>query len=236
MKRVAVVILVLLGSAEAAARTGLTDAPSIRHQHLLRKARHEITPAVGVTLGDAYARNLMMQLGYTYHITDWIGVGAEFSYGVAFKTALTEGIESEVTRDPEWQANHPAQSYQLPRSGLNILALARATLVPLSGKLVLFRKFLGYADFHVNVGGGLAMMKGYGGLDDETGFAILVGGGFRFFPMKWWSVNFDVNDYMIPRTVNRPNTGSGGDKEFTQNPAFVFGVSFFLPTAAQTGI
>ncbi|MBM4396993.1 MAG: outer membrane beta-barrel domain-containing protein [Deltaproteobacteria bacterium] len=236
MKRIAVAIVVLLAASHVYAKTGLTDAPSIRHQHMLRKARHEITPAIGATLGDAYARNLMLQLGYTYHITDWIGVGAEFSYGVAFKTALTEGIESEVTGDPEWQKVHTGEKYQLARTGLNVLALAKVTLVPFSGKLVLFRKFLGYADVHINVGGGMAMVKGHGGLSDETSFAILVGGGFRFFPMKWWSVNFDVNDYMVPRIVSRAATGSGGDKTFSQNPAFMFGVSFFLPTGSSVGI
>jgi len=62
-----------------------------------------------------------------------------------------------------------------------------------------------------------------------------VGGGFRFFPMNWWSVNLDVSDYMVPRVLNRAATGTPTEKKFTQNPAFLFGVSFFMPTAPGRG-
>ena len=235
MRRILVCVMMLLGSGDAWAKTGLTDAPSIRHQQLLRKARHELTPAIGATMNDTYCRNMLIQLGYVYHITDWIGVGAEFSYGVGFKTALTSQIESEVTRDPEWLEKNAGAKYQLGRTGLNILALAKAAIVPFSGKIVLFRNFGAYVDFHVNLGGGLAMVKGYGGLDDSTTYAVLVGGGFRFFPMNWWSVNLDVSDYMVPRVLNRAATGTPTEKKFTQNPAFLFGVSFFMPTAPGRG-
>jgi outer membrane beta-barrel protein len=237
MKRIAIVLLVLLGSADAFAKVSvLADAPSVRRQNLLRKSRHEITPSFGVTMGDTFTRSFLFQVGYQYHVLDWLGIGAEFGYAASMKTALTEGIEREVARDPEWQAANPGQSYEMPRTGLQMLALAKASFTPLSGKLVLFRKFLGYVDMHVDVGGGMAKVQGLGKAEGATTFAVLVGGGFRFFPTRMLSVNLDVRDYMVPRKLNQPSNGKPAESKLTQNALFLLGVSFFLPTQNEIGL
>lgn len=236
MKRLAIGLLVLLGSVDASAKvSSLADAPSVRHNVLLHKGRHEINPQFGLTFADPYTQSVVLGIGYLYHITDWVGIGAEFSYGVGIKTKLAQGIEREVTRDPEWKGLHPGQTYEMGRTGLNVLGIVEASFTPLSGKLVLFRKFMGYADFHVNVGVGFASVKGYGVLDSKITYALMVGGGFRLFPHKAVSVNVDVKDYMVPRVVNQPVTSKSGSTKFTQNPTFLLGVSVFLPLANETG-
>lgn len=226
MKRIAIILLMMVVSLEAEAKmAGLADAPSIRHQTLIRKGRHELTPAFGITVGKAYNLDMVFQASYQYHFTDWLAAGIEIGYGgVSFKTGLTKGIEAEGrrTEDPN--------TYAVARSGLGLLALAKASLTPLAGKLVLGGQYLGYVDFHINVGVGMATIK-YMDWNDPPGkiaVAALVGAGFRYFPIKLLSINVDVQDYMVPRKETRSKPS-----RFTQNPTVIMGVSFFLPEAGR---
>ena len=235
MKRLLVGVLVLLCAGDAFARMeGIADAPAVRHQNLMRKGRHELTPAFGVTLMDPYTRNVLAQFSYKYHITDWIAVHAEFDYAAPFKTGLTEDIEREVSSEPIWMSAHPGQQYRMSRTGLGMMILGGASLTPLAGKLSLFG-LSAYADFHVDVGAGVALVEGINRLSGSTAVAIMVGAGFRFFPHKAFSVNFDVRDYMVSRTLNLPSTGGTSRKRLTQNPTVMMGVSFFLPLTPAVG-
>lgn len=227
MKRIALVLLLLAVSAEAQAKMGsLADAPSVRHQTFVRKARHELTVTpLGFTVGKAYNNDMIFQAGYQYHFTDWISAGLEIGYGgVSFKTGLTKGIEREGlrTEDPN--------TYKVARSGLGLLALVKGSIVPLAGKVVLGGKYLGYVDFHINVGVGMATIKymNWENPPGTVGLAVLVGGGFRYFPIKLLSINVDINDYMVPRRETK-----GKSSTFTQNPTVLLGLSFFLPEAGR---
>ena len=234
MRRAALAMLVLLAAVPVEARIGsVADAPSIRGQNLLRKGRHELTPTFGVSLYDPYTRNLMIQASYQYHFLDWLSAGAEFTYAAPLKTALTKGIEREVARDPGWVETHPGQEYSVSRTGLGLMALAQVSAVPLSGKLALLRRHMAYVDFHVTAGAGICMVKGIGRLSGSPELAILIGGGLRVFPTKVLSVNIDVKDYMVMRVLAQPNNTQSGSKKLTQNPAVLFGVSFFLPMVAD---
>lgn len=222
MKRIALIALVLLVASPALARVGsLADAPAIRKQNLIHDGRHEITvtPA-GVTLGGKYNVDMLVEVGYQYHLAEWVGLGVEVGYGyLGIKTGLTKDIEKYQ------QAEEP-----VARSGLGLLALAKASITPLSGKIVTGGKLLGYMDFHINLGVGLATIKymDWQNPPASLALAVLVGGGVRFFPIKLISINLDVNDYMVLRKVT-PKQG----KTMTQNPAFLLGLSFFLPEAGR---
>ena len=236
MKRLIIGLLVMLVAGDALARMeNVADAPAIRHQSLLRKGRHELSPAFGVTLMDSYTRNVLAQFAYKYHATDWIAVSAEFNYATPFKTGLTEDIEREVSSEPIWQAAHPGQLYRMSRTGLGMMALAGVSFTPLSGKLSLFG-LAAHADFHIDAGAGVAMLKGINRLPGSTALAVLVGAGFRFFPWKGISVNLDIKDYMVSRTLNLPSTGTTSRKRLTQNPTMMMGVSFFLPLTPDQGL
>lgn len=233
MKRSAIVLLIVFASVEASAKS-LSDAPSIRHQLLLRKTRHELAPAIGITLADPYSRSFLFQVGYLYHILDWLGVGAEVSYGASWQTSLTDRIEEQVSAQSEWFMQNPGRDYQLPHTALELLAIAKVSLVPLNGKLLLLKKHLVYIDMHVDIGGGGARTKG---VDTGSKFtwALMVGGGLRFWPTKAISVNFDVKDYMVYRALNIPWKGQG-EEGVSQNPAFLVGISVFFPMTAEYGL
>ncbi len=222
MKRLALILgLLMISSGAFAQRGNIVDAPAVRHQNLMRKGRHELTPSLGVTLGKSYVTNLMFQAGYQYHFLDWLAAGLEIGYaGVGFKTSLTKNIEEQGRRieDPN--------TYAVARSGLGLMALAKLSVVPYGGKLVLGGKHLGYADFHINLGVGLATIS-YKDWENHPGsmtVGVLVGGGVRYFPIKLLSINLSVNDYMVPRKEVK-----NAKSRMTQNPIFMLGVSFFLP-------
>jgi outer membrane beta-barrel protein len=225
MKRIALVLMLLAFSAEAQAKMGgLADAPSVRRQTLIRKARHELTiTPFGMTVGKAYSNDMIFQAGYQYHFTNWISAGFEVGYGaLSFKTGLTKGIEREGVRTEDTNTSKVA------RSGLGLLALAKGSITPLAGKLVLGGKYLGYVDFHINVGVGVATLKymDWERAPSKIALAVLVGGGFRYLPIKLLSINVDVNDYMVPRRETKSKSS-----KFTQNPTVLVGLSFFLPEA-----
>lgn len=253
MKRLSVLVLVVLGTMDAQAKIGgVSDAPAVRHRLELRQSRHELSLGLGMTLNDSYTRNVLIRAGYQYHFLDWLGIGLEAAFGAQVKTALSSAIESGVTNSPEFRQEFPGKSATIPRNGLQALLVAKASVVPFSGKLVLFGKYLGYVDIQVTAGGGMALVKGIGGLSNRTTYAIAVGGGFRFYPTNYLSVNLEVLDYMVPLILpeNRklaPNesaayvfsVGGGGRvpyrERLTQNPALLVGVSVFLPMAAERG-
>jgi len=222
MKRLALILgLLFLAPSALALEGGLADAPAVRYQNLMRKGRHELTPAFGVTLGKSYVTSLMFQGSYQYHFLDWLSAGIEVGYGgVGFKTNLTKNIEAEGRRSED------PNSYRVARSNIGLLALAKASLVPLGGKLVLGGRHLGYVDFHINVGVGLATID-YKDWENPPGsmtVGVLVGGGVRYYPIKLMSINFEVNDYMVPRREIKSDSS-----KMTQNPVVMLGLSFFVP-------
>ncbi len=253
MKRLSVVVLMVLGTMEAQARIGgVSDAPAVRHRLELRKSRHEMSLGLGMTLNDAYTRNVLIRGAYQYHFLDWFGVGLEAAFGAQFKTALSSAIESGVTNSPEFRQEFPGKAAEIPRNGLQTLLIAKVSVVPLGGKLVVLGRYLGYVDMQVTVGGGMALVKGFEGLKDRTTYAIAVGGGLRLYPTEYLSVNLEVLDYMVPQYVPENKklapgetaayvfpVGGGGvvpyRQRLTQNPAFLVGVSLFLPMAPARG-
>jgi len=72
----------------------------------------------------------------------------------------------------------------------------------------------------------------------------MVGGGFRFYPTKYLSINLEVKDYMVYRTMNRKlvlNPASNlyveenTSRKFSQNPTFLLGLSVFFPMSPNQG-
>lgn len=231
MKRIAAIILavVLFPVLAFAQEANLADAPAIRHQKLIRKGRHELTPAFGVTLNQKYNTDLLFQLSYEYHFFDFFSAGVEIGYaGVGFRTGQGKMIGDLVDDDAQQSINPDPASFG--RSGLGLLVLGKVSFVPLAGKIVIGGKHLGYADIHISAGVGFGTVTYYDWDNPPTSsaLAVMVGGGFRYFPIELLSLNFDVRDYMVQRKLSEAE-----DSKLTQNPMFIFGISFFLPEAGR---
>lgn len=217
MKRTIFFILVLslFGAAQAQAQqsTGLKDMPPIMHKLLMRGHRFELVPALGITLNDEYTRSLLLQVSAAYHISDWLGVGLEITYGAPLKTGLTEDIESQT-------------GTKVNRSYINLLALPYVSFTPFSGKFVVFDKYLGYADLHLDLGAGMTYV---GGDINGATWNVMFGIGMRYFPIKGLSIMINFRDYLVPRALNTAADGSSSRK-LTNNLAVLLGVGFYFPS------
>jgi len=219
-------VLLLAGTAaQAQQATSLKDMPPIMHKWLMRGHRIELVPVLGITLNDVYTRSLFLQVKGAYHFNDWLGVVLEFSYGAPLKTALASDIESEVSKAS-------GSTYTLSRTYLNILAVPYVSFTPFSGKLVVFDKYLGYADIHFDLGAGMAYVGAYTGtngtLGSKTTWTAMFGVGMRYFPIKGLSVMISLHDYLVPRALSTSKSGSFSE-ELTNNLAVLFGVGFYFP-------
>jgi len=203
-----IVAIGILGAASVQAQTSLKDMPPVMNKLLMRGHRIELVPALGVTLNDAYTRSLLLQVSAAYHINDWLGVGLEISYGAPLKTGLTEDIETQT-------GNSVRRSY------INLLALPYVSFTPFSGKFVVFDKFLGYADLHIDLGAGMTYV---GGNNKGATWNAMFGIGMRYFPINGLSVMVNFRDYLVPRKLTDKSS-----TKYTNNLAVLIGVGFYFP-------
>jgi hypothetical protein len=237
------IVFLFFGQAAIAKEYGQKVSP-IRKQLLLRLDRGEVNLRFGPTIPSYYTRHMLFCLGGNYFITDWIGFGADIIGAIPMETNLASQLRSELSLESNSKVS-------LPRSGFDFITAAKVTVVPLSGKLVLMNRYLGYADFFISAGGGMAHIRGYNGLDNRVSYAILVGGGLRFYPLKFLSVNIEVTDYMVSMPMPQNSQVKETDKpaykfssgntvvpyynRVVQNPAILFGVSLYLPFEPKRG-
>jgi|GEM_PF-459440 len=237
-------VSLLFGWQTAIAKEYGQKVSPIRKQLLLRAERGEIKLLLGPTIPSYYTRHMLFCLGGSYFITDWVGVGADIIGAIPMETSLYSQLRDELSLETQ-------SVVSIPRSGFDFITAAKVTLVPLSGKLVLMNRYLGYVDFFIAAGAGVAHVKGYKGLDSRVSYAILVGGGLRLFPLKFLSVNIEVTDYMVSMPMPKNTEVKETDKPLykltvgntvvpyynrvVQNPAILFGVSLYLPFEPQRG-
>lgn len=234
-------LLLPVGPAFAEDVGGLDDAPLIRQQLLLRGGRHEVTAALGISLGDAFMRGYAPTFGYTYYLFNWFGVGADFNYnlcgmlGGACKTDLAEQVE---TVHPDLQGEELSDL-----SLLTFMVTPYATLVPVTGKVGVFGATVVNWDMHLTLGGALVGTDNAGGggsIDSGTAVAPVFGIGQRFYLGRSLAVTVSLRDYIVTRAVNAPvEGGARGDSEEAEeeieNVLFLtIGASFYFPTRVQT--
>ncbi len=218
---------------------GLEDAPLVRQQLLLRGERHELSVALGMSMNDAFVRGWAPTLGYTYYLTNWLGVGADINinacaFGVDCRTDLADRIES-IEEDQRASGLDDI-------SVLSTLVSPYATLVPISGKLGILGTTVINWDVHLIMGGSLVLSDNAGdGKAIEAGstLAPMLGIGQRFFIDDSMAITVSLRDYIVNRELSATEAGDDGDgpevqKEIENRFFFNVGVSFFFPTAVQT--
>lgn len=218
-----------LSSTARAENPLLDDAPPVLRTRPLLDGRHIIAPQFGATLGDPYVRNLMAGVYYRYHLTSWLGLGADVWVGGGVDTKLTDDINAELSR--------PDQPFAISTTSIRFLANAVLELVPLSGKAILFSDALVRVDLHIDVGIGVAMVAGGDRIDDSASLSPMFGVGVRIFPSRWLSIGVDIKDYFINRALASSRDGSVPEATFGQNWLFGLSIGFSFPTnpAIETG-
>ncbi len=145
----------------------LVGQPAVKKMRLLREGRLSIMPNFGVTLLDRYRQNVLIGLKMEYSFFEWLAIGI---YGVGaintascvhdcshMDTKLTDEVKSKARSSV---LNLPdAARFDEQVGSIQGILTARIILVPLRGKLGLFKSLFLNADFYVFLGGGIAWIK-----------------------------------------------------------------------------
>jgi len=128
----------------------MASAPMVRSRINWLEGRTELKPSLGWTLNDAYFHNFILNLGYAYHIFDWLGVGANVGWAFPIKTSLAESIEE--------QKKSPALSFPIPATHLGLIADAFLEFT-WGGKFMMVGRVARAYDFHLIVGVGAVQSR-----------------------------------------------------------------------------
>ena len=180
---IALALLVLAGApstarADVASEKG-GELYSIEKRDLL--GHHELSISIGTLPLDAFAKGLTLQGSYTYHFTQliaWELVSGLYSFN--FETGLERDLRDRFDVQPE----------QDPR----LVALLASNFVfkPLYGKLAFINNTLLTAELFFVLGPALGFYEG-----GSVPFGVDYGAGLRFFVGKYFSVRFDIRDYLL---------------------------------------
>ncbi len=246
-----------LSVAAEARQVDLSEAPIIRQRNNWHKGRFEVSPAIGVTLDNLYVRSMLLGLSAEYFPTTWLGVGVDFRYGLPFNTGLADDVEGYVNRWNDRERNQVLQGEKDPQdqhlqeasfTHIGIIAGAHLTLIPISGKFMLFDAAQLAFDFHFLAGGGYVRVAGTGDLKDADTFYPMLGAGFRLFILDFFGISVQVRDYIVKMAETSPlgyynvamdeDLGrltstfvrAGARKEWRNNWEITFGICFQFPT------
>ncbi len=210
-----------------------TEGTTVRHKLLYRSTRFEVSPLVGMTLGDAYLHNGVAGLNLVYHLTNEIGIGISGGYGLLHpETNLTANMKSRLQASDQDQLDDLTLSYVQWMAGIEFL------YVPIFGKLSLMNDVTAHYDIHLI--GGFTMVGrsacsvgdcpgGDSGTDPTlSGVAPAgtIGAGLRLFVSKAYAVHVQVRNHLYSRA--EISTGNA-DPQFANNVFMSLGFSFFLP-------
>lgn len=189
----------------------LEEQVAIRHRYELRKGRFEVGPSFGFALNRAFMNAVVLGLRAQYHINDYLSVGTEWTFGINFRSPLTNELDDTYKDEPG--TGNPQELFNTnvqKLSRLDVLGDIRLAFTPFSGKMGVFSAlFLGY-DLYVF--GGVAFGKtsndfsagGVGTPDGDVdatnekfnvGFAW--GLGLHVYVNHWISIGIEFKDLMF---------------------------------------
>ena len=132
----------------------LAGADSVKKLRLWRDTRLHVEPFFAFTIGDEYARSLIVGGELRFHFVDWFGIGGWGGYSVGqLDTNLTKEIQAKgVTRDANRLDLPDREQYPNQVGRLNWWSGVEAHFTPFRGKLAMFQKVFFDADLDFFVG------------------------------------------------------------------------------------
>lgn len=135
----------------------LAGQPAVRHMRQYRLNRFFITPSVGYTLQDEFARALFFGGSIGFHFTDWLGIGA-WGGGAPLDidTDLTTQIAANGQSTDQNRLSLPGRDLFPQQIGrIRWGASLHVLFVPLRGKLSFFQAGFVDTDLYILAGVGL---------------------------------------------------------------------------------
>jgi outer membrane beta-barrel protein len=209
----------------------LEEGDAVRKRVLLREGRFEAAPTLGVTLGDAFQRNVLFGAQLAYHFSEAWALGATVFGGVAVNTGLADKVKDE----------RPDRVDDNAFSKLGLLGTLDVYYSPLIGKFALFGREVVHYDLHLLAGIGGAQVSGNSKVEGFSP-APVVGLGMRTFVNDWMSVNLSVRDYIyssalnaVTQTDDKGSTKTKASSELSNNFALTVGFAFYFPQVPGIG-
>jgi hypothetical protein len=250
------ILLVLLGAAAPAARaqiperkSPLADAPAVRHRFELRQNRFEIGAGVMTTVGQDFYHAVLVGGKMSYHITDWLALGAMGGFNVT--PNLTTSFHDELLPVlPEQRSGDRTPSKQDALAGMNKICQvfgAHLEIVPFTGKYSLFGKLFASYDFYAFGGPGFINCVSDGAACAMDGPSCPVVGmkiganfgvGMHTFVNDYLAINLEVRDILLRnnpsgRDVNGDTKANADDMSWDSNYMVGLNFTLFLPSKAR---
>ena len=152
---------------------------SIERRDLM--GNHELSFSLGALPLDAFAKGMTIQGAYAYHFSHliaWELLGGMYSFN--FDTGLEEELNRRFDVQPEKEGQ------------LQALIHSNFVLKPLYGKLAVINDVLLSAEMYFVAGPILGFFEG-----GAVPFGFDYGAGLRMFIGRYFSIKFDIRDYML---------------------------------------
>lgn len=185
----------------------------VQRKYTRKNHRWEITPVAfgGVPFGTV-RRTLFGGASITYHATDnWAFEIPSFSYTKTFFSGFVPDINAgQIAPGSTVKINVDEQR-------LLFFLTAGIQYTPFYGKLSTFSEYIAYLEPFLTLGAGIAKTE------SSNYPAFYPGVGFRLFFKEWFSMRFDLRDYIYWEVS--PTLGT----RMKNNYAFTVSLSFWLP-------
>jgi outer membrane beta-barrel protein len=227
--KVLLLAVVFVPEFAAAQERSLSEGPVVRRQLLFRSSKVEIAPALGLSLGGVYQRDVLVGAAIRYHLTNSFSAGLNVAVSpIALDTSLASNL---ATASPE-------VSREMDYSRQFGLVDAHLSYVPIGGKVNLLGNNTYYYDFYVAAGIGGALIQSDS--SDLSGFKFgpALTAGIRFFVSDNIALNFRTTSYFYSSAIAQRTVidGESGlrfpqaiEERFRAHTMGLVGISVFLP-------
>jgi hypothetical protein len=132
----------------------LAGADAVKKLRIWREMRLHVEPFFAFTVGDEYARSLIVGGEVRFHFLDWLGIGGWGGYSVAkVDTNLTKEIQAKGVTNDNNRLDLPSRENFPEQIGrINWWSGVELHFVPFRGKLAMFQKVFFDADLDFFVG------------------------------------------------------------------------------------
>jgi len=210
--------------AEVEKRARLDDKIRPVSGHMfLKEGRFELSPNLGLSLGDAFFQKYTGGVKLAFHITESMSVGAHASYALNMPGGSVTVCKTDGCAKPELEDLDDVPGH------LGIVGGLDFAWAPVYGKVSLAAESVLHFDLYV-IGGGSAIQ--YYKPDNQTAFTFggHVGIGQRFFISRSMTLRLELRDYIYSaEIVQLGNTNSKIEHQIM----FELGLSFFAGSGPQ---
>lgn len=207
----------------------VSSGDMVRRKLLYRSTRFEIAPQMGMTIADAYRRNMLAGVAASYHLTNSFSLAGTGNFGVLqFDTDLSDNLTQTL------EARNPSALNGISYPYIQWQADVGIHYVPIFGKFTILRSLTLNYDIHMGAGAAIVgegvdpAIEG-GDVDDAVGGTkpgALLQFGARFYISDMVSLNFEMKNLFYSRVdISRGNA----DSSFRNRVMLAVGLGIFLP-------